>query len=103
MNLLKAQHEERKQDSLVTAQSVEKESLTEQDPPKTTKPKTLKEKKLVSEDTFPNKCSLEEAQLFFPTSQHSMHQTRVPDNLVGERIKLGGYKGCYPCQSKDCE
>ena len=32
-----------------------------------------------------------------------MHQTGVPNDLVGERIKLGGYKGCYPCQSKDCE
>ena len=44
MNLLKAQREEHEQDCLVTAQSVEKESLTEQDPPKTTKPKTLKER-----------------------------------------------------------
>ena len=102
-NLLKAQCEECEQDSLVAAQSVEKESLTEQDLPKTFKPKTLKEKRLVSEDIFPNKCSLEEAQLYFPTSQHTMHQTRVPDDLVSEQIKLGGYKGCYPCQSKNCE
>ena len=57
----------------------------------------------MSEDTFPSECSLEEAQLYFPTIQHTMQQTGVPDSLVGERIKLGRYKGCYPCQSKDCE
>ena len=98
-----ANHEECEQDSLVAAQSVEKESLTAQYLPKTPKPKTLKEKRLVSEDTFPNKCSLKEAQLYFPTSQHTMHQTGVPDDLVSEQIKLGGYKGCYPCQNKNCE
>ena len=102
-NLLKAQCEEHEQDTLVAAQAVEKESLTEEDLSKAAKPKTLKEKKLVSEDTFPNKCSLEEAQLYFPTSQHTMHQTGVPDNLAAERIKLGGYKGCYPCLNKNCE
>ena len=54
-NLLKAQCEEHEQDTLVAVQAVEKEGLTEEDLSKAAKPKTLKEKKLVSKDTFPNK------------------------------------------------
>ena len=32
-----------------------------------------------------------------------MHQTGVPRNLIGERINLRGYKGCYPCLSDGCQ
>ena len=66
---------------------------------------TLKEQKqaIPTDDSYPNKCSLEEAQLFFPMNQDRMYQIGVPNNLTGERIKLGGYKGCYPCLSDGCQ
>ena len=55
------------------------------------------------DDNYPSKCSLEEAQLFFPTSLGGMHQTGVPNQWIGDRNKLGGYKGCYPCMGDKCD
>ena len=56
-----------------------------------------------ADDSFPSKYSLQEAQLFFPTNEGSMHQTGVPGNWIGEHIKLGGYKGSYPCMGEKCD
>ena len=108
MSLLKAQKEEYEQEEEAAKQSVSKGSETptpsssQQEESTTPKLKTLKEQKLKADDSFPSKCSLKEAQLFFPTGEGSMHQTGVSDNWIGERIKLGGYKGCYPCMGEKC-
>ena len=100
MSLLKAQKEEHDQEEEAAKQSILKgskipdPSSSQQEESVTPKLKTLKEQKLKADDNFPSKCSLKEAQLFFPTSEGNMHQTRVPDSWIGECIKLGSYEGC---------
>ena len=109
MNLLKAQKEECDQEEEAPKQSILKgseipaPSSSQQEESATPKLKTLKEQKLKADDSFPSKCSLKEAQLFFPTSEGNMHQTGVPDSWIDEHIKLGGYKGCYPCMGEKCD
>ena len=117
-NLLKAQREERERDRAATAEVIyqrKQQQEADSTPSSSQQPieqptgaakrkKTLKEKKTTkSDDDYPNKCSLAEAQLFFPTCLDTMHQTGVADSWIGERIKLGGYKGCYPCLGEICE
>ena len=117
-NLLKAQREEREHDRATTAEVIfqcKQQQEADSTPTSSQQPmeqptgaakckKTLKEKKTIkSDDDYPNKCSLAEAQLYFPTCQDTMHQTGVADSWIGERIKLGGYKGCYPCQGENCD
>ena len=117
-NLLKAQREEREQDKAATAEVIFQRKLQQEadSTPSSSQQtgeqltgaakckKTLKEQKAAkSNDDYPEKCSLAEAQLYFPTSLDSMHQTGVADSWIGERIKLGGYKGCYPCMGANCD
>ena len=67
------------------------------------KPKTLKQKKVKLSIKYPDKCSREEAQLFFPTSQETMHDTGVPGKYIGSRENLPQYKGLYCCLFDSCD
>ena len=67
------------------------------------KPKTLKQKKVKLSIKYPDKCSREEAQLFFPTSQETMHDTGVPAKYIGSRENLPQYKGLYCCLFNSCD
>ena len=62
----------------------------------------IKESKKAMEK-YPYKCDLKEAQLFFPTSTETMHQTGVDAQCVGTREKLSGHKGIYCCMFGDCD
>ena len=62
----------------------------------------IKESKKAMEK-YPSKCELREAQLFFPTSSETMHQTGVDARYIGTREKLSGYKGIYCCMFGDCD
>ena len=67
------------------------------------KPKTLKQKKVKLSIKYPDKCSREEAQLFFPTSQETMHDTGVPGKYIGSCENLPQYKGLYCCLFDSCD
>ena len=68
------------------------------------KPKTLKQKKVkLSTNKYPDKCSRDEAQLFFPTSQETMHDTGVPAKYIGSRENLPQYRGLYCCLFDSCD
>ena len=114
-HLLKAQKEERDLDTAAARKAILKSKADQEAPTsssqeapvgaakrKATASATLRAKK-TGDDEYPNKCSLEQAQLYFPANLDTMHQTGVSSSWVGDRIKLGGYKGCYPCQGTDCE
>ena len=58
---------------------------------------TLAEKKKATEDKFPNFCKLKEAQLFYPTSKHTMHTTGIDPCHISDHMKIEGYKGYYQC------
>ena len=62
----------------------------------------IKESKKAMEK-YPSKCELHEAQLFFPTSSETMHQTGVDARIIGTCEKLSGYKGIYCCMFGDCD
>ena len=65
---------------------------------------TLAEKKKATEDKFPNFCKLKEAQLFYPTSEQTMHTTGIDPCHISDRMKIGGYKGYYQCAfNKECQ
>ena len=119
-HLLCLQCKEHKKDKAAAMEAIQKGAVESSDIPSSSQPApdpptplteaakqktTLKEQKqlVLTEDSYPNKCSLEEAQLFFPMNEDQMHQTEVPDSLTGERIKLRGYKACYPCMSEGCQ
>ena len=67
-----------------------------------TKSKTLKQLKK-SSAKYPTKCSVSEAQLFFPTSQDSVHDTGIPAKYIGSRENLPQYKGLYCCLYDSCD
>ena len=67
------------------------------------KPKTLKQKKVKRSTKYANKCSVDEAQLFFLTSQETMHDTGVPAKYIGSRENLPQYKGLYCCLFDSCD
>ena len=67
------------------------------------KPKMLKQKKVKLSTKYPDKCSRDEAQLFFPTSQETMHDTGVPAKYIGSRENLPQYKGLYCCLFDSCD
>ena len=66
------------------------------------KPQTLQQIKAAKEK-YKTKCSLAEAELVYPSSFETKHQTGVEKELIGQREKLPGYKGAYECLYKDCE
>ena len=111
-HILRAQQQEREQDKVVSMQAIlQRKADQEATPVSSSEPvgaakrkKTLKEQKSSkSDDDHPNKCELAEAQLYFPTDLSTMHQTGVPDTWIGDRSKLSGYKGCYPCMGEECD
>ena len=52
---------------------------------------------------YPTKCRLSEAQLFYPTSADSLHETGVDAKYIGSRENLSEYKGLYCCLFGNCE
>ena len=111
--IMKARKAEQEKDEKAQALSVSKEEEEELlDTASTTssiassaRPKTLSQMKSqhVKVDTYPNKCPIASAQLFFPTSQQDLHQTRVPAKYIGHREGIGPYKGLYTCNYGDCD
>ena len=87
----------------VSKESVEKDELGDdeeeediEDSASTTssvvKRKTLKQLKIPSADQekYPSKCNLKEAELFFPTSASTLHDTGVDPKYFGTREGLSG-------------
>ena len=69
-------------------------------------PKTLSQIKKHQDkvDEYPKKCNIAEAQLFFPASEKTLHQTGVPSKYIGDREDVGPYKGAYHClYGEGCE
>ena len=66
--------------------------------------KTLKQLKISSADQekYPSKCSLKQAELFFPTSASTLHDTGVDPKYIGTREGLSRYKGLYCCLFEGC-
>ena len=64
--------------------------------------KTLKQKKKPTAK-YPSKCSLAEAQLFFPTLDKTVHETGVDSKLIGSRENLRQYRRLYCCLFKGCD
>ena len=52
---------------------------------------------------YPNKCNISAAQLFYPTSAESLHETGVDGKYIGSRENLPAYKGLYCCLFENCE
>ena len=66
------------------------------------KPPTLSQMSKHKEK-YPTKCKLSEAQLFYPTSSESLHETGVDGKYIGTRENLPGYKGLYCCLFDNCD
>ena len=49
------------------------------------------------------KCSLKQAELFFPTSASTLHDTGVDPKYIGTHEGLSGYKGLYCCLFEGCD
>ena len=62
------------------------------------RPKTLSQIKSKHSkiDTYPNKCPISLAQLFFPTSQQDLHQTGIPAKYISHREGIGALKAFTP-------
>ena len=111
--IMKARKAEQEKDEKAQGLSVSKEEEEELlDTASTTssvvsgaRPKTLSQMKTQHSkvDTYPNKCPLTSAQLFFPMSQQDLHQTGVPAQYIGHREGIGPYKGLYTCNYGECE
>ena len=69
------------------------------------KRKTLKQLKVSTADQekYPSKCNLKEAELFFPTSASTLHDTGVDPKYIGTREGLSGYNGLYCCLFEGCD
>ena len=69
------------------------------------KRKTLKQLKVSTADQekYPSKCNLKEAELFFPTSASTLHDTGVDPKYISTREGLSGYKGLYCCLFEGCD
>ena len=65
------------------------------------KPRTLLQIK--HKEKYPTKCKLSEAQLFYPTSAESLHETGVDGKFIGTTENLIGYRGLYCCLYGDCD
>ena len=66
------------------------------------KPRTLTQMSKHKEK-YPTKCKLSEAQLFYPTSSKSLHETGIDGKYIGTRENLPGYKGLYCCLFGNCD
>ena len=71
----------------------------------TAKCNSLKQLKVsvADQEKYPSKCSLKEAELFFPTSTSTLHDTGVDAKYIGTREGLSGYKGLYCCLFEGCD
>ena len=98
--------------SSVTKGSVEQEEVAEERDMEETesvdstssqpsKPHTLSQIK--HKEKYPTKCKLSEAQLFYPTSAESLHETGVDGKFIGTRENLIGYRGLYCCLYGNCD
>ena len=69
------------------------------------KRKTLKQLKIpiTDQEKYPSKCSLKKAELFFPTSASTLHDTGVDSKYIGTREGLSRYKGLYCCLFEGCD
>ena len=65
------------------------------------KPRTLSQIK--HKEKYPTKCKLSKAQLFYPTSAESLHETGVDGKFIGTRENLIGYHGLYCCLYGNCD
>ena len=54
-------------------------------------------------EKYPTKCKLSEAQLFYPTSLESLHETGVDGKYIRTGENLPGYKGLYCCLFGNCD
>ena len=54
-------------------------------------------------EKYPTKCKLSEAQLFYPTSSESLHETGMDGKYIGTRENLPGYEGLYCCLFDNCD
>ena len=66
------------------------------------KPHTLSQMSKHKEK-YAMKCKLSEAQLFYPTSSESLHETGMDGKYIGTRENLPGYKGLYCCLFGNCD
>ena len=66
-------------------------------------PTKTRSRKGVQSKKYPTKCLLSEAQLFYPTSADSLHETGVDGKYIGSRENLSEYKGLYCCLFENCE
>ena len=86
----------------VTKGSVEHEEIGDEEESKSitstssqaSKPHTLTQMSKHKEK-YLMKCKLSEAQLFYPTSSKSLHETDIDGKYIGTRENLPGYKGLY--------
>ena len=67
------------------------------------KPKTLCQKRKTTSAKYPSKCTLAEAQLFFPTLDKTVHETGVDGKLIGSMENLPQYRDVYCCLFKGCD
>ena len=104
--IMKAEQEKDKKAQALSVSKEEEEELL--DTASTTssvasgaRPKTLSQMKSqhAKINTYPNKCPIASAQLFFPTSQQDLHQTKY----IGHHEGIGPYKGLYTCNYGDCD
>ena len=51
--------------------------------------KTLAAKKRVTQEKYPNFCSLKEVQLYYPTDSNFMHTTGVNPSFISAHQKMG--------------
>ena len=101
--IMKACKAEQEKDEKAQALSVSKEETSSV--ASGARPKTLSQMKSqhAKVDTYPNKCPIASAQLFFPTFQQDLHQTGVPAKYIGHREGISPYKGLYTCNYGDCD
>ena len=62
-----------------------------------TRPKGTQAKK------YPTICQLNEAQLVYPASASTLHDTGVDPKYIGSRENLAAYKGLYCCLVGNCD
>ena len=66
-------------------------------------PTKTKTRKGFQSKKYLTKCLLSQAQLFYPTSAESLHETGVDAKYIGSRENLSKYKGLYCCLFENCE
>ena len=94
----------------ITKGSVEHEEIGDEEESKSvastssqaSKPHTLSQMSKHKEK-YSTTCKLSEAQLFYPTSSESLHETGGDGKYIRTRENLPGYKGLYCCLFGNCD